>query len=373
MSDRILLICNDSNTVINFRKELILFLIKRNFEVYVIAADDKREQDIKQLGAMFTCISFSNRDKSVLASIKLIKKFQKAIKKIHPAVVLTFQIKPNIFGAKAAKKAKVKNIYCMIEGLGDPFQPADFKGRLLRTLVSLLYRNSLKVAKKVFVLNSDDCKELIDRRIVTDSKVVLIPGIGIDTTQYNPTYIFSKNKIVVNLSRLIVNKGIIEYCEIAREVRKTRPDIIFKLYGSEDQLSKKDILDYIEDNSIEYCGYSKNTVPIISDASFVVSTSYREGFSRVILEAMALGRPVIASNVIGNKEIVVNEKTGYLLDLKDLHSFAKCIIENIDNDKLLIEMGRNARSICERNYDSSIVNQIIMDTIVNNNLIKRNK
>lgn len=363
MKNKILFICNDSNTVINFRKELILFLKDREYEIFVLAGDNKRETDIKKLGVNFSFISFSNREKSVLSSIKLTKKFKNAIKKINPNIVFTFQIKPNIFGAMAAKKAKIENIYSMIEGLGDPFQPVNFKGRILRKLISILYRKGLKATKKVFILNPDDKRELIKRRIVSENKVVLISGIGIDTKQYVPKYKFTSEKVVVNLSRLIVNKGIIEYCKIAREVRKIRPDILFKLYGTEDQLTEKDIFEYIKDNSIKYCGYSNNAAEIISNSSFVVSTSYREGFSRVLLEAMALGKPVIASNVVGNKEIVEQNKTGYLLDLNDLNTFVKCILDNIDNEELLVKMGKNARQICEDKYDSSIINKQIVEVI----------
>lgn len=363
---RILLICNDSNTVINFRKELISFLQAKSYEVFVVAGDTKREEDIKKLDVEFFCIPFSNRDKNIASSLKLISSFKKIIKSIQPSVVFTFQIKPNIFGLRAAKRANIQNIFCMIEGLGDPFQPKNFKGKLLRILVSNLYRNSLRYAKKVFVLNQDDKQELIKRRIVNDSKLVVIPGIGIETSKYPVSYKNTSKKVIVNLSRLIINKGILEYCEIARKVRKVRPDIVFELYGSEGQLTKADISQYIEDGSIKYKGYINDVIPILSEATFIISTSYREGFSRVLLESMALGKPVIASNVIGNKELVIDGQTGFLCDLNDLNSFVKCILENIDDKEKLTILGKTARLVCESRYDSSIVNETLLEIIEKN-------
>ncbi len=366
---KILLICSDSNTVINFRKELISFLQNKSYEIYVLAGDSQREDDIKKLDVKFICVPFSNRDKSIASSLKLMKSFERVMKKIEPDIVFTFQIKPNIFGCLAAKKVLCKNMFCMIEGLGDPFQPTNFKGKLLRLLVVMLYKYSLKWAKKVFVLNHDDKGELIKRKIIKDNKLVLVPGIGIDTSSYRPSYSYDKGKIVTNFSRLIKNKGIIEYCEIARNVRKIRPDIVFKLYGSESQLTKKDIAEYIQDGSIEYEGYTNDVKDAILDSTFVVSTSYREGFSRVLLEAMALGRPVVASNVIGNREIVADGETGFLCDLNNLQSFADCIINNIDNRDKIVAMGKKSRFICEKNYDSSIINKTLLD-IVESNIVE---
>ncbi|MDD3999991.1 MAG: glycosyltransferase family 4 protein [Bacilli bacterium] len=363
---KILMICNDSNAVINFRKELIKFLIEKGFEVVLIAGDKKREADIKSLGVAFVCVPYSNRKKSVFASLKLERQFRKIIQKENPDIVFTFQIKPNIFGSFAAAKAKIKNLFCMIEGLGDPFQPKNFKEKILMELVSLLYKKALKKAKKVFVLNSEDRDELVNKKIIDSDKIILIQGIGIDTSIYKPLWNINSKKTVTNLSRLIINKGIIEYCKIARDVRKKRPDITFKLYGVEDQITKDDLLEFIQDNSIEYKGYSDDVISIISEASIIISTSHREGFSRVLLEAMALGRPVIASNVIGNRELVVDGVTGFLCDLDNLQSFSNCIVSTINDDSLLRTLGKNARHICETKYDSSIINQIILDTILNN-------
>lgn len=364
MKKKILLICNESNTVINFRKELINFLISKENDVYLIAGDSFREQEIELLGVTFICIPFSNRSINPFGIMKMKKAFANAIKDIKPDIVMTFQIKPNVIGTKAAFNLGIKNIYSMVEGLGDPFQPKNFKGKIIRWIVCRLYKSAFKKTKKVFFLNNDDKNELINRRLITEDKVIVIPGIGINTKLYNPDYNLPKEKKVLKLARLIKNKGIFDYCEIARLVRQSRPDIVFELYGEESQLTKKDLQEYIEDGSIIYGGFSKDATSIIKEARILVSSSYREGFPRVILESMALGKMVIATNTVGNKDAVIDGETGFLLPIHDIKSFAEKIIEVIDDNELIIKLGINARKKCEECYDSLFINNIIYEIII---------
>jgi glycosyltransferase involved in cell wall biosynthesis len=362
---KILLICNESKTVINFRKELILFLIDKKYEVELIVGDEEYLSEILELGVNVDVIPFDNRSTNPFSSLRLIKLFKKAINLINPDIIFTFQLKPNIFGTFAAKKCKNVRIYNMVEGLGDPFQPTNFKGKIIRTVVSNLYRRAFKYSDGVFFLNIHDREEFISRRIITKEKCILINGIGIDTSKYIPDYEPQKENRVVYLSRLIKNKGIIEFCKIAQMTRKLRKDIFFDLYGSESQLSVQDLGQYIDDQSITYHGYTDKPKEIIANSCFMVSTSYREGFPRIILEAMALGKPVIASNVIGNKDIVQDGITGCLVNLDNLQDFCNCIIKLIDDKEQIIKLGKQARQFCVENYDSKIINNIILKNITN--------
>lgn len=362
---KILFICNESRTVINFRKELILFLIDKKYEVELIVGDDEYLPEILELGVNVDVIPFDNRSTNPFSSLKLIKLFKKAINSINPDIIFTFQLKPNIFGTFAAKKNKNMRIYNMVEGLGDPFQPASFKGKIIRAVVSNLYKRAFKYSDGVFFLNVHDQEEFINRRIITKERCILINGIGIDTSKYIPNYEPQKEKRIVYLSRLIKNKGIIEFCKIAQMTRKIRKDIFFDLYGSESQLSAEDLKLYIDDKSITYHGYSNKPKEIITNSCFMVSTSYREGFPRIILEAMALGKPVIASNVIGNKDVVQDGVTGYLVNLDNLQDFCNCAIKLIDDREQMIKLGKQARQFCVENYDSKIINNIILQNITN--------
>ena len=365
MKQKILLICTDSNSVINFRKELIIYLQQNDFDIEIIAGDDKRENEISKLNVGFHCVPFSNRSTNILKDIKLKRNIAKAIKKINPDIVFTFQIKPNILGVKAAHKCRVKSIFSMIEGLGDPFQPHNLKGRILRSLISLLYKESLKHTKKVFLLNSEDKEECISRHIIKREQAIVIPSIGINMAEYTPASCLPKEKKIIYMARLIKNKGIIDYCEVARKVHIARPDIVFELYGSEtEQINKKTLSPYINDGSINYKGFVTDTIATINSARIYVSFSYREGFPRTFLECAALKKPIIATDVIGNKEGVINNETGYLLPIHDINAFTNKIIEVIDDDELLIQLGENAYKFCEARFQSQDVNKIIYDALL---------
>ena len=162
---------------------------------------------------------------------------------------------------------------------------------------------------------------------------------------------------------MIKNKGIFEFCEIARKVREIRKDITFVWAGAESQIKINNIQNYINRGDVVYLGELENVKEIISKCKIYVSTSYREGFPRTIMEAMAMGKPVFATNVIGNKELVINYTTGLLLPNKDIDLFSKTILFYIDNTALLESFGKNARKICIKKYDSDLINDIVLNVL----------
>ena len=360
---RILLICNDSDTVINFRKELILFLQKNDYDVSVIVSDDRRNEDILKLNVLLKVVPFNNRSKNPFSYLSLKRHFAKEIRKINPDIVFTFQIKPNTAGVIASKKAGISNVFSMIEGLGDPFQPKSFKGKILKIIVSHLYRKSLNITKKVFFLNEDDRREFVENKIIPLDKCVLIPGIGIDTSKYMFKEELSKNKRVLVLSRLLKNKGIFDCCEVAKKVKETRPDIEFSFFGKEGDIKVSDLSEYIDSKIITFNGYTKDAMKEIADCRILLSCSYREGFPRIFLESMAIGRVVLSSDVIGSRAVIENGVTGYLVPVHDVSSFASKIIELIDDDSTLKKVARQARTICENKYSSNSVNKLLLEEI----------
>lgn len=360
---KILLICGASETIINFRKSLILFLKDQGYDVSLIMGDTLREEEVKALGVEYHCVPFSNRSKNIFKKIKFKKNLTKLISNIHPDIVLTFQLSPNTFGVFAAHKAKIDNIYSVVEGLGDPFQPVSFKDKLVEKVVVNLYKKSFKHIKKAFFLNHDDKFEFLKRGLISKDKAYVIDGVGIDTDEIKPSFDIPKEKKVVCLARLIKNKGIIDYCEVARMIRKDRKDIIFELYGEEAQLTLDDIKEYIDDGSIVYGGYSNDPHKLLRNARILSSTSYREGFPMVILESMALARPVVVSNVIGNHDVAIDNVTGFITPAHYPEGHAKKILELIDDEAKLLEFGKNARRICEERYSSKTINRIILSVI----------
>ena len=167
-------------------------------------------------------------------------------------------------------------------------------------------------------------------------------------------------------SRLLVNKGIFDFCKIAALVRKQRNDIVFELYGEESELTSKDIEQFTKSGDINYYGYINDVPTKIENSRLVVSTSYREGFSRVLLESMAIGRPIVCYDVVGNKDSVINGETGFVVKFGNLEDFADKILLLIDNKELIAEMSKKARTVCEKKYDSNIINNKLIGIMEEN-------
>lgn len=362
----LLLITNESSTVINFRKEFINYFLKKNNKIIVISGDNEREEEIKKLGVTFICSPFSNRSKNPFSFLKLKKKFVNLIKTFKPDIVFTFQIKPNIIGNLASKKAKIGNVYSMVEGLGDPFQPKTFIDKIVLKIIIFLYKIAFKKTNLIFFLNEDDRTTFLKNKIVKKEQAAIINGIGIDTHKYLPIKELTSENNVLMLSRLLVNKGIKEYCSIAHEVRKKRPDIKFYLYGKESQLKAEDLKPYIENKDIYYGGNIINVEKAYKNARIYLSTSYREGFPRTLLEAMAYGIPIIASDVPGNNAAIINNNNGYLIEKNNIQEFAKIIIDKIDDVNELNRIRINGRNMCEQLYDSNIINKKIENLLDEN-------
>lgn len=361
---KILLICNESNAAYSFRRELIIFLIQKGYKVSIIVCDTNKINGLKSLGANCHYVPFTNRSKNIFSLRQIKASFKRIIISESPDIVFSFQLKPNILAPKTAKECGVKKCFMMIEGLGNPFQPQNLLGSAIKRYVIRKYRKSSKYTDGIFFLNADDKEEFLENKICNENITHIIHGIGIDTKSYDPDFSLPDSLVVLNMSRLIRRKGIMEYCELARLVRKQRPDITFKLYGEQFDIDISDIQPYLETGDIVYGGYVDDIAALITSSTLVCSTSYyREGFPRVALEAMALGRVVVASNIVGFKDAIINEKTGFLVEHNDLDKFALTITSVIDDKNKLIEMGKNARKICEERYDSNIINTKIVNII----------
>lgn len=362
MSKRILFICNETVTVINFRSELIRYLTKHDYIIDVLCADDKRTKEIKDMGVdNVYVVSFANRGINPFTLRKLEKEFIKVIKLAKHDIVFTFESKPNVIGAIAAHKCKINNIVSMVEGLGNPFMPTNFKGRILRKIAVRYYKKAFKHNKLVIFLNNDDKKECLDRKIVKEEQTLVIPGIGIDTNLIKAVASLPKEKKVVMLCRLTKNKGIEDFCKVAELVRKERKDISFELYGDEQDVKKEDLQKYIDNGSIVYGGFTNNPLDIIAQSTIYISTSfYREGFPRTLLEAMALAKPIIATDTVGSRDAIKDGVNGYMLHIHDVYAFKDKILDIIDDEKELTRIGESARKYCEENYQSDVINEVIL-------------
>ena len=359
--EKITLIVNTSAAIKGFRYNLILKL-KELYEVSVIAFDDKYKAFAEEMNISLYSVTASNRSVAVKENLTLVSKLRQIIRQISPDIVFTFQLKPNAFGVIAAHKTGVKRIFSMVEGAGDPFINTGLKWAFIRFVVCSLYRRALKYADKVIFLNKDDQKEFIDRKLVKADRTIVIPGIGVDLERF--AFKPVKNyKNVLMIARMLKTKGVLDYCKVAREVKKTHPDVTFNYLGAEGTVKLSDIKEYIDDGSINYLGTTNDVRPYLAECSLLMLLSYREGMPMSVMEAEATGRAIITTDTIGCRDSIENGYNGFIVKMHDIKSYVEKVNYLIDHPEKAEEMGRNSRELAERRFDCSKINEEIADII----------
>ena len=356
---KILLIAVTSQSVMTFRRSLIAELQNNGYAVSVIAFDREYEQDVLDLGVDFYCIEDSNRSVNPLRILTLQRRYARVIQAIAPDTVFTFMLKPNIFGAPAARSAKVKKIYSMVEGAGDVFINNSPKWKIVRAVVCFLYKRAFRCSDKVFFLNTDDISEFTSRGLLPEAKCSLIHGIGVDLVYFSQKPLQNRKSFLM-VARMLHNKGVIDYCECARRVKKKHPDAYFGYLGGEGNVTLSDIKDYIDDGSVDYLGTAKDVRTYLESCTCLVLPSMREGCPVSVMEAEATGRAIITTNNVGCRETVTENYNGFLVDCHDVDAMVEKCEYLIDNPEEAEKMCRNSRIFAEEHFDQSKINKQII-------------
>ncbi len=284
----------------------------------------------------------------------------------RPDVSLTYFIKPNIYGSLAAAITRIPRRIAMVEGLGYLFTEDDrdtSKKKLARGLAITLLKAALGRAHRVLFLNPDDLAEFIDRRIVDLTQARLLGGIGVDLTHYAVAPLPDHTPSFLMIGRLLREKGVREYVAAARFVRKRFPEARFRLIGGMDDnpggIAADEVRAFTVDGSVEWLGELDDVRPWIAACSVYVLPSYREGVPRSTQEAMAMGRPVVTTDVPGCRETVVAGVNGYYAQPRDVPSLAEAMTRFCENPDLISAMGKESRRMAEENFDVVKVNERI--------------
>lgn len=354
-----LLITTLSHNVLTFRTDLIKKLVKEGHQVVVISQDDLRKDDILSLGVSnFYCAQQDNRGLNPFSILTYKRTLKKIVKKEKPDTVLTFMLKPNVFGTVAGKKAGVKNIYAFVEGLGDVYVNGGLKWKLVRAVVNRLYKHAFKCCKKVFFLNNDDKEVFLSLKIVQKDKIAVLPGTGVNTNRFTPSPIQKPDNFIM-VARMNKAKGVLEYCKCARRVKALYPSATFNYLGCEGDLKLSDIQEYIEDKSINYLGEVKDVRPYLNDSAVLVLPSYREGMPVSVMEAQSSGRAVLVTACPGSKDTVKDGVNGFLVPVGDVDALVEKIVYFILNPDVVKTMGANARDFAKVNFDCEHINDLI--------------
>lgn len=369
---KIILLGNIPASLINFRHELILDLVEKGYEVYCFANgyDEEQISIVKSWGAIPINHQLNTKGLNPISDLKATFKLYKQIRQINPDIMFPFFVKSVIFGSIAAKLAKVPTVIGMIEGLGNAFTLSKgeipFKVRLIKYIQILLYKISLPFLDKLILLNPDDYNDLINKYRIKVRHYEILGAIGVDLKKFNYSPPVNNDKLTfLFIGRLLKEKGIFEYINAAKQVKSIHPNCVFQIIGSIDDTNPfalhQSVLDqYIENDIIHYAGHVDNVPGWIKNADVFVLPSYREGFPRSTQEAMAIGRPIITTNVPGCRETVIDGHNGYLIKPWDAVDLAEKMLFFVNNPNQIEIMGIQSRKIAEEKFDIFQVNQNII-------------
>lgn len=360
---KFVLISPKNRTVYNFRGNLIRDIIAKGYEVVVIGPNQVDVDKIEAFGARFVEIPMKKNGINPFSDIKYIYKLIKLLKKEKADATLGYTIKPVIYGSIAAKLAGVKNISAMITGVGYLFISQSLKARVLKSISMLLYKLGLACANNVIFQNKDDLNEFCAHKLTTPKKASVVNGSGVDMNHFLPQPLPEKITFFM-LSRALYSKGIREYLEACKIVKSKYPTVRFMLLGAvekmPDALSMEELQPYIDSGCIEYFGETPDVRQFTGQCSVFVLPSYREGTPRTVLEAMALGRPIITSDTPGCRETVIDGENGFLVPVKDSDTLAQKMEYFILHPNKIAEMGAKSLSLCREKFEVSTVNKSML-------------
>lgn len=362
---KILIISPQTKNLINFRADLICDIRKKGYDVTVVIPEDESRDFFRKNGAKVRLINLDKNSASVGQTMAYYKNLKKIIKEEKPDKVFSYTIKPVIFGSMAAHKADVKEIYSLICGLGMLFCSDSLKIKVLRFFAGRLYKHALKYNTKVIFQNKDDINEFVKCGYVERNKCELVNGSGVNMKKFVKNDL-PKDKIsFLMVSRVLKEKGVMEYFEAAKLVKEKYPETRFSYIGQIDKNKNAlpfDLLkSYVSSGVVEYVPETKEVEKYVAKCSvFVLPSYYREGIPKTLLEATAMGRPIITTKTPGCKETVIEGENGLFVKTRDAKDLAEKMIWMVEHKDKLQKMGDKSFEICKEKFEIGIIDEKMM-------------
>lgn len=368
---RFAIIGNYAPSLINFRGPLIEDILARGHEVFALGPDidAATAQALRALGAKHVEISLSRAGLNPLADLGTMLSLYRTLARIKPDVVLSFGIKPIIYGTFAARLIGVPRRFVLIAGLGYAFIEngrASVQKTVIHYVARWFYRLALPQADRVFVQNPDDADDLVRLGISSREKIVRVNGTGVDLEVWKPAPPVLSPVTFTFIGRLLRDKGVLEFVEAARKVKAAHPHTRFLLVGGLDDnpesIRKEDVEGWVQEGILEWPGHVP-VQPFLEQTSVFVLPSYREGVPRSTQEAMAMARPVITTDSVGCRETVVEGRNGFLVPPRDPEAIAGGMRKFIASPDLIASMGAESRKLAEERFDVRKVNAAMIEAM----------
>jgi glycosyltransferase involved in cell wall biosynthesis len=370
----LVLISNQAFSLVNFRGELISALVERGARVIALAPDhdDYSRSELTKIGAETLDYPLDRAGLNMLADWRSARALYGHLREIKPDFVLSYFIKPVIYGSIAARIAGVPRIFALVAGLGVVFTSADlapgFRQRLLQYVGKLLYRIAFACCRNVFFQNDEDIADMIRHRILPEHKAVRLAGTGINLEKFSPAPPVLQPVTFLLMARLLRQKGIVEYASAAREVSRRGFDARFILLGgidpNPDGLTESEVKAWVDEGILEWPGQVYDVQPYILEASvYVLPSYYREGVPRSTQEAMAMAKPIITTDNVGCRDTIIDGLTGIMVPVKDVQALAAAMENFITSPDLIVKMGAESRKLAERRFDVRSINDSIISVL----------
>jgi glycosyltransferase involved in cell wall biosynthesis len=348
----LVLSANTAWNLAHFRLGLIEALLADGYRILAVAPDDGQwSQELRCLGCDFWSFDLDPAGVRPWREMIAIAALIRLLRRERPAAWLSWTIKPNIYGAIAARFARVR-AYPNVSGLGTAFM----RRGILNLVTTWLYRLAFQRCPAIFFQNPDDQHLFVEQRLVRAAQCRLLPGSGVDLGHFRPAPCPSNVRHFVLIARLLGDKGVREFVAAASIVRDRWPDARFTLVGAADApnrtaIGADEVDAWVRKGVVEWQPPVQDIRPLVASAGWVVLPSYREGMPRTLLEALAMARPIVTTDVAGCRETVEDGRNGFLARCRDVGSLVEALSKAaaVDDDRWGA-MARHSRALAERRF-----------------------
>ncbi|TQP65954.1 glycosyltransferase family 4 protein [Vibrio cholerae] len=364
---KLLMVANTAWSVFNFRHSLIKELLSCGVELYVIAPEDKFSAKLSEMGCQVLDLPMQAKGVNPIADLGLMLRLLRHYREIKPDFIIHYTIKPNIYGSLAAKLAGIPSL-AITTGLGYTF----VNQNVVSQVAQQLYNFAFRYPQEVWFLNEDDRSVFLEHHLIEPDKAVLLHGEGVNLNHFVPSDKpqLDENVRFLLIARMLRDKGVCEFVEAARQIRQRYPNAIFQLLGdcsvlNPSVIGREEIALWEKEGIVEYLGTTDDVRPIIAQADCLVLPSYyREGIPRTLMEGAAMAKPIITTDNVGCRDVVLDGQTGYLCEVKNAKALAqRCeqFLTLSDSEKQA--MGKAGRSFMEAKFDEKLVIKQYFETL----------
>lgn len=361
MKKKIAFVTNVDWFFVSHRLPIALEALKRGYEVYLLANNTGKKEEIEKRGIRFVDIPFKRSGSNPFYELYCVMQLIRTYKKISPDVIHHITLKAAILGSIAAKLTRMRSVVNAISGFGYNF--VEGRDGFLQKNIKVVLRTAFRSKSFSFILqNPDDLETVREFKFTSDKNIHLIKGSGIDLEKYSFSEVEKKEKLIVLFpARILYDKGVVEFIDAAKSLKqKYSETVCFVLAGDCDLgnrtgIDQETLEEMIDGEYIKWVGYQKQMYDLYKSSDIVVLPSYREGLPKSLIEACAVGRAIVTTDVPGCRECVIPEYNGFLVSARNAKSLADAIEKLVCSEQLRNEFGINSRRFAEKEFSINTV------------------